>query len=279
MTISAKNIFLFLWIVCPYILVAQPAKIQFRDRLGDSTELVNTAVEPPKIKGPKVLTTELSAGVRLSTNGYSFLVDNGYIRSERFGQRNYDRFYDVRLFTFEVGEKLHAKEIKSSSGGLPGMMFQPSTYVLGKINNFYQVKLGYGRRQMIAGKPDPGTISMHWVYVGGFAAGLLKPYYINLGGYGEVKYSDSLVPDFVSPGLIIGKAPFSKGLDELKFVPGAFARTGLHLDFSTRRKFLIALEIGANGEIYTQKIPQMVGQDPKLYFLNFYASLQLGKRW
>lgn len=279
MPLSAKNILRLLLVILPQCLHAQQSKIEFRDRLGDTAELVNTAVAPPKIKGPKALRGELSGGIRLNTDGYSIFLDKGYIRSDMFGQRNYDRFYHVRLITFEISEKIHPKEMKSSSGGLPGMLFQPSSYILGKINKFYEVKLGYGRRQMIAGKPDPGTVSVHWVYQGGFAAGLVKPYYINLGGYGEVKYSDSIAPDFVSPGLIIGKASFSKGLDELKFVPGVFARTGLHFDFASRRKGLIALEMGVSGSIYTQKIAQVVGQDPKQYFLNFYAALQFGKRW
>jgi len=279
MTISAKIILAALVLVVPQVLWAQPSKIKFRDRLGDSTQLVNTAEELPRIKGPEALTGELSVGIRLNTDGYGLVIDKGFIPSGDFGQRNYDRFYHVRLITFELSEKNHAKEIKSSSGILPGIISSPGSYVLGKINNFYQAKLGYGIRRMIAGKPEVGNISIHWVYAGGFAAGLIKPYYLNLGGYGEVKYSDSLAPDFVSPGLIMGKAPFSKGLDELKFVPGAFARTGLHFDFSSRRKFLLALELGTSGEIYTQKIEQMVGQDPKVYFLNFYATLHIGTRW
>jgi hypothetical protein len=41
----------------------------------------------------------------------------------------------------------------------------------------------------------------------------------------------------------------------------------------------MALEVGVNGEYYTNKIEQMVGQDPKALFLNFYASVQFGKRW
>jgi hypothetical protein len=37
------------------------------------------------------------------------------------------------------------------------------------------------------------------------------------------------------------------------------------------------LEIGINGEAYTQKIQQMVLSDPKSMFLNFYAGLSFGK--
>ncbi len=253
MKIKAKYIFVLLVAVSPVWTWAQPSKIKFRDRLGDSTKLVNTATKPPKVKGPRALRGELSGGLRLYTDGYGIFVDKGYLKGgEQFGQKNRDRLFHVRLLQFELSERKHPKEIKSNNG-MPGIGFAQNSYILGKINNFYQFKLGYGRRQMIAGKPDPGTISIHWVYVGGFSAGLLKPYYLNLQSSGETKYSETNEIAFISPGNILGKASFSKGLSELKFVPGLYLRTGLHFDFATGRKGLMALEVGGSGEFYTQK--------------------------
>lgn len=279
MKIKAKYIFVLLVVVVPVLSWAQPSKIKYRDRLGDSTKLVNTAIKPPKVKGPRSLRGELSGGIRLYTDGYGVFVDKGYLKGgETFGQKNRDRLFHVRLLQFELSERKHPKEIKSNNG-VPGFGFQQNAYILGKINNFYQFKLGYGRRQMIAGKPDPGTISIHWVYVGGFSAGLVKPYYLNLQSSGETKYSENNEIAFISPGNILGKASFTKGFDELKFVPGFYLRTGLHFDFATGRKGLMALEVGGSGEFYTQKIAQMVGIDPRAYFFNLYASLQFGKRW
>lgn len=279
MKIRAKNILFLLAILLPFGLFAQQSKIKYRDRLGDSTQVVNTAVKPPKVKGPRPLRGELSGGLRLNTDGYGIFVDKGWLKGgDEFGQKNRDKHFHVRLLQFELSERKHPKEIRSNNA-LGGIGLQPSSYILGKVNNFYMFKIGYGRRQMIAGKPDPGTISIHWVYLGGFSAGLVKPYYLNLQRNGETKYNDTIVRDFISPNNIIGKAPFTKGLNELKFVPGLYAKTGLHFDFASRRKGLMALEVGASGEYYTQKIMQMVGQDPKALFLNFYASLQFGKRW
>jgi hypothetical protein len=279
MKLRAKYIFSLLAVLFPLSIWAQQSKIKFRDRLGDSTQLVNTAIKPPKVKGPKALRGELSGGIRINTDGYGIFVDKGWLKGgEAFGQKNGDRFYHVRLLQFEFSEKKHPKEIRSSSV-LPGGVFQPSSYILGKINNFYQFKIGYGRRQMIAGKPDPGTISIHWVYMGGISAGLVKPYYLNLYNLGETKYSDSIVRSFISPNNIMGKASFTKGIGEIKFVPGVHFKTGLHFDFATGRKGIMALEVGASGEFYTQKIVQMVAQDAKQYFLNFYASIQFGKKW
>ncbi len=278
MRLSSKKILLLLIGVIPISLYGQQSKIRFRDRLGDSVIVVNTAVKPPKVKGPPPLRGELSGGLRLYSDGYGIFVDKGWIKGDEFPNNKESRFYHARLLQVELNERKHAKEAKSNNA-FGGLGLEPSSYILGKINNFYTLRVGYGRRRMIAGKPDPGTISIHWVYVGGLSLGLLKPYYLELKALGETKYTDSLVNDFTTPGNIIGKARFSKGLSEIKFVPGAYVKTGLHFDFAHKRKGLSALEVGASAEIYTQKIEQMVEQDPRAVFFNFYASFQLGKRW
>jgi hypothetical protein len=279
MKMKAKKILFLSAFLLPVGLMAQVNKIKYRDRLGDTTVLVNTAVKPAKIKGPAPLRGELSGGFRLNSDGYAVFVDKGWLRGgEQFGQNNADRFYHVRLLQVELSERKHPKEMRSN-GGLGAIGMQSSSYILGKINNFYTLRIGYGRRQMIAGKPDPGAISVHWVYLGGFSAGLVKPYYLKLHSLGETKYADSIARYFIAPGNIVGRSGFNKGLNEIKFVPGAYVKSGLHFDFASRRKGLIALEVGASAEFYTQKIEQMVAQDPKSLFFNFYASLQIGKRW
>src|SRR5690606_10323382 len=99
---------------------AQRSKIEYRDRLGDSITLINTAEEKVRLKGPKALRGEFSGGFRLNSNGWGLFVDKGYLRGgEAFGQINRDKFFQVRLFQLELGEIRHPKEI-SSSFGLPG---------------------------------------------------------------------------------------------------------------------------------------------------------------
>ncbi|MFT4061761.1 MAG: hypothetical protein QM642_05305 [Edaphocola sp.] len=253
--------------------------MKYRSRLGDTTLLVNTAVKPPAIKGPSALRGELSGGIRLNTDGYGLFVDKGWIRdNDKYGKPNKDKLFSVNMLQVELLEHKNAKEVGSSNAS-GGANISTSSYILGKINNFYSFKVGVGRRQLIAGKPDPGTFSLHWVNVGGFAAGLLKPYYLNIYGLGTVKYSDSIAEDFVSPGMIESKAGFGTGLGETKFIPGIHLKSGLHVDFASGRKSLMAIEAGVNGEYYFGKIQQMVLQDPKSLFLNFYASIQFGGRW
>jgi hypothetical protein len=270
---SAKYILLFLIFCMPLLAWAQPSKIKFKDRIGDSTTIVNTAYQAPKIKGPKPLSSEISFGIRAKSDGYGIFVDKGWHRGgDEFGSYFKDKLYHVRLLQLEIEEHKHPKEYRSRNN-----VNYASSYILGKANNFYTVKLGYGRRQLLAGKPDPGTISLHWVYVGGIACGIVKPYYLYINNE-ETKYTENEKREFVNPLNINGAVGFLKGwnFDDLKFVPGFHAKTGLHLDFATKKRNKLAFEIGANGEYYTSKVLQMAYNDPKALFYNFYASIQFG---
>ena len=240
-------------------------------------------VKKPLVKKPKSIANELSFGIRLNTDGWSIFADRGYVVTEETKYR--EMFHDVRVFQAELGERKHPKEIRSTINGDPQ---RTKPFVYGKVANFYPFKLGYGKRKMIAGKPESGTVSVHWVYVGGLALGLEKPYYIqamvldrNTGRFSQetIKYSEETKEPFLTEELIVGAAGFSEGLKEIKFVPGVQAKTGLHFDFSQRKKTKLALEIGLNGELYTRRIQMMANQKALPYAANVYASVQFGKRW
>jgi hypothetical protein len=278
MTRIAKYILMSCVILLPFRLLAQRSKINYRDRLGDSTVLVNTAVKPPKIKSPPGLTSEFSGGIKINSDGYGIFLDKGWLKGgDNYGQENKDKLFNVRVLEFELIERKDPKEKMSNNA--PGIFsFGSNAYILGKINKFYAAKLGYGNRKLIAGKPESGTYSLHWVYLGGVSVALLKPYYLNIYGEGDVKYNDTAFDQrFISPNEIQGRASFFKGFNELKVVPGFYFKTALHLDFSNKRKTLWAMEVGINAEAYTQKIEQMVASDPKSYFVDLYAAFSFGK--
>jgi hypothetical protein len=230
----------------------------------------------PKPKGPKPITRELSFGPRLNSNGWGIFADLGKVRTD--DEKHRDMFYNIKLFQFEFDEIKSPKEVKSDNvDAAPGV--SPKPFIYGKINNFYTVKIGYGFRKMIAGKPESGTVSVHWVGVGGLTVGLLKPYYLNVAGAGLIKYSDSTKSEFLSQSDIIGSGGFGKGLGEIKIIPGLHAKSGIHFDFSKNRKTVLAAETGIDAEIYTKSVPIMANQKAVPYFLNAYLAFQFGRRW
>lgn len=260
-------------------VMAQPIQYKYRDRLGDSVRLVDLNEPPERIKRAPLLTKSLSGGVQVRTDGWALFMDMEFLYGHAdFGNQNYNTHFQERLVELSFGEIKHPKEVKTNSN-VPGMPFEPGGYILGKINSFYQANLGYGYRRLIAGKPDNGTVSIHWTYLGGFSGGLLKPYYLNLMNQGLAKYSKDIESDFIAQSNIMGKAKFSEGLDEVEFVPGLFLKTGLHFDFTKRKKALMGIETGLTASYYFKEVPQMVGQDVQQLFYSFYLSIQIGGRW
>lgn len=239
---------------------------------------VKTALPQFKIQKPKPLSREFSVGARLNTDGWSVFADKGYVKSD---EKESNKFYNIRLFQVEFTEHKSPKEIKTVST-VSSSSDKSKAYKFGKINNFYALKLGYGFRKMLAGKPDPGTVSIHWVYAGGISIGFLKPYYIQAytqqgEGPKPIKYDDNQ-QEFLNPNYIVGRAGFFDGLGEMKIVPGIHAKTALHFDFSLSEKRVLAIETGINAELYTQKMQIMALIKAQPYVVNGYVSLQFGGR-
>ena len=229
---------------------------------------------PPK-KIPNIK-HEVSVGFRLNTDGWSAYSDIGRVKA--LDTRRSDMFYKVRIWQVELTEKKDPTEDKSTSE-IGAASSGSSKYIYGKINNFYALKLGLGFRRMIAGKPDPGAVSIHWLNLIGVSLGMLKPYYLNVYNDGAIKYTPSTESDFLNQQLIEGNAGFSKGLGEMKFIPGGHFKSALHFDFSTNRKNAIAVEVGVDAEYYSQAIALMANQTGTPYFVDAFLAFQIGRRW
>lgn len=231
------------------------------------------------------LTQEMAAGFRLNSDGWALLVHRGFIKTE-------DADHPHTSFVwFDLSEKKSPKEKRVLNENFsvvnPGEP-KPTTYKYGKINNFYQFKLGYGNSKPISGKLDKKSVTIHWTYGAGLSIGLLKPYYLDiLVPEGSVyvrkydKYTEKNRESFLdlnNQGTIVGGASFTKGIAEIKFRPGLALRSGFYFDYAASRKSLLGVELGASAELYTQKIPIMVNTGSS-YFFNIYADIRFGKRW
>jgi hypothetical protein len=241
-------------------------------RSTDTTKKSPHALVVPKPKGPKPITHEMSVGFRLNSNGWSGYADLGHAKTK--DMKHIDMFHNVRFWQLEVTEKKDPHEYKSTSSNGSGT----NTYIYGKINNFYGVKLGRGYRTLLAGKPDPGCVSIHWVNAGGVSVGLIKPYYLNVYP-NTIKYTEGTQSDFLNQGIIEGSAGFGKGLNEVKIDPGFHLKSALHFDFSANRKNVIAIEAGMNFEYYSTAVQLMANQSAVPYFFDIFAAVQFGRRW
>lgn len=249
----------------------------------DSTAKPVPLPRPPLIKKPKPITKEFSLGLRLNTDGWSFVFESGKAKAQ--DMKRIDQFHDVRILQFEFNERRNPKELRMY--GWDRDRQSDKMYAFGKLNNFYSLKFNIGNRKMIAGKPYPKSISVHWVYAGGLTLGLLKPYYVDAytskdnGASFElesIKYTPENSPYFLNPLYVVGSSGFAKGIGETKIIPGLHLKSALHFDYTPDKFKVAAIEIGATAEFYTQKIEMVASQKAVPYFFNLYAGIQFGKR-
>lgn len=227
-------------------------------------------------KGPPPIKNEISFGYRLATDGWGIYTDYGMVRSKN--AKVADMFNEAHIIQLEIAEKKHPQQEKLTVQDVNGSVL--GKYIYGKINNFYGIKLGYGYSKLIAGKPDPGSVSIHWTNLIGGCLGMLKPYYLEVTtDPTTIRYTEDNRPYFLNQNNIIRSAGFSKGFGELKMVPGGQFKSMLHFDFAPTRNTVSAIETGISVEYYAEPIPLMYDKKANAYFFNAFVSFQFGKRW
>jgi ribosomal protein S24E len=221
-------------------------------------------------EGVIIFNKQNAFGAKLNTDGYALFYELGKAKS----------VVKTNLYWLEIGEHKHPREEKLTNS-IAGIIAIGNPFIYGKQNNFYFAKLGFGQQHIIGGKGNKNGVAVSAVYGLGFSAGLLKPYYLNVNNSAnqemDIKYEDNKAL-FLDDAQINGSSGFTKGFKEMKFVPGAHFRLGTRFDYGRYNDVLSAIEVGVQGEFYSQKMPIMVNSKEKNLFLNAYVSLVLGKR-
>jgi len=194
------------------------------------------------------------------------------------------------LWSLKFSEIKHEKQIKQQGSGKnnPGIG-NPTPYVFGKINNLYTLQLGYGKEKMILPGILDGNISLKFRYSGGLSLGMLKPYYLKLiytnytlpgqpSYIKEEKYSAANSDVFLSNN-ILGASKWSKVLNEIDYVPGAFFEMAFVLEPAKNKSFVQLITFGCNISYYAKALAIMADAKAYPYQANMFIGLSLGKRW
>jgi hypothetical protein len=215
-------------------------------------------------------------GLQLRSNGYGLFYELGRMRTPRF----------TNLYMIELTE---IKDIKEDKVSPVGNGTFNSSFVYGKINNFYQGKLGFGQQYILGQKGNKNGIAVMGIYQAGISIGLLRPYYLTIkdasGNKRDIKY-DSPDSALFFNGAIEGSAGFGKGWNELEMVPGAFIKTALRFDFGKFNEKVQAIQIGVSLEGYSKKIeimaPSFGGKEivnpRQLFFMGHIAFVFGGRK-
>ena len=207
-------------------------------------------------------------GVKLTTDGYGAFFEIGRAQTVKRGL----------LFQLDIGERKHPKENKQS------IFSNTSPEIFGKINFFYPVKLGVQKQFLLGNKGNKNGVCITGNVGGGFIAGFLRPYMVQVErtsglvyvGYDSPDSADRA--DFLIPGNHIGGPGFSTGWKYLKVTPGFYVKPALRFDYGKYNEMVSAIEVGLTGEYYTKKIPQLIWIKQKQFFFSAYVSIMFGRR-
>jgi hypothetical protein len=206
----------------------------------------------------------------------SFMIkDNGMGLSYIYGKRI--DFFNKKLYEISFSNIRHAKEVKVTNP----YYGSGKSFVFGKKNYPFDLKLGIGKQKKLFKKRDLGSIAIEYFYTYGGSLVLLKPIYydvlVPVGTYTmevkEEKFSSSVH----SPIDIYGKSSFFKGFREMQFVPGAYMKFGMSFEFSQRDDIIHALDAGIVFSAYIKKVEIMANIDNPQLFFNLFLCYRFGK--
>jgi hypothetical protein len=209
---------------------------------------------------------EKSLAILLNTDGWGL--------SYREGKRI--DYLNKKIFEIEFVTLRHPKEVKLSNP-----YYQtPGTFVFGKINSVFLLRGGIGHQHEIFKKADLGGVAIRYFYSVGPVIAFYKPiYYKILDPVSQNEFTIKVEKFDVKkhePSMIYGKAPYTKGLDETKLMPGLYAKGGFNFEYSKEDKVIHAIELGAQINLFPKEIPIMSTASNKAIYFSLFASYRFG---
>lgn len=209
---------------------------------------------------------EMSFAVLLNSDG----IGISYREAKRID------FLNKRFFEIEAGTLKHPKEYKISNP-----YTQSGSFVFGKLNSTFFLRGGIGRQHEIFKKADLGGVAIRYFYSAGPVIAFYKPIYYkvlyptsNVNEY-EIRL-EKFEASFSLPQEIYSRASFFKGFNEMKVLPGLFAKGGFNFEYSKEDKLIHAIELGAQINAFPKKIPIMAGSENNSLFFSLFVSYRFG---
>ncbi len=228
---------------------------------------------------------ELTFNVAIaSPRNFSFGIRSGKLIS-------YDR---TRFWTLTLGDIRHSRERKINPERVNFSNQRVSrSYVFGKQNQLYALRLGFGNRHYISEKARERGVAIGYSYEIGPSLGILKPYYLELDAnrpdnpneYIDIRYTEDNANQFLNQPSIFGGSAWTLGLDELSLRPGVHAKFATHFGFGAFDETAKSLEAGILADFFIGDTDIMVespltpGVTNSPLFLSLFVNLQIGKRW
>ena len=123
-----------------------PKKDKKAEKKEEKRKRTNAIIKQEE-EGVLAYNKQAALGLQLRTNGYAAFLELGRMKSPRF----------TNLYLLEVSEIFHPKEEKVPS---TDQNYFGGSFKYGKINNFYQAKLGFGQQYVLGQKGNKNGIAV-----------------------------------------------------------------------------------------------------------------------
>ena len=255
--------FIYILILFPLIFVGTPAISQF-----------DTEPEVDTLENMILYNKQKTYGVVLHSLGLGL--------NYRTGKRL--SIFKTRMLEFEFVYMKSYKQVKM----INPYVINSKRYIYGKSNDAFFIRGGFIWKKLLNRKPtDEGArgVEVRLTYGGGLSIGIAKPYYLyiikDINGNGE---TFSIVPERYDPDKhsntdIYGRAPFSKGFNEITVHPGLHLKGGLNIEFGTKNTKIKSVEVGAAIDILPMGMTIMYSEADQMIFPTVYLNILFGKRF
>jgi hypothetical protein len=222
----------------------------------------------------------ISLSGKLNTDGWGL----GIVYFKRNSNQN------IRFAQLHINALFHEKETSIKNNlNLYNFTEKQMPFVFGKVNSIYTLHMAFGKQWSLLPNIASGHTSLHWRFALGPAMAVVKPYYLNLiyrtqqptapPYLSEQSYYNDTQQAFLTLGNIYSGSKWTKGWNELNFVPGLHVESSLVLEPNIATNFVQYFHVGINAALYTKALTLLAQNKAYPYQINFFIGMGLGKRW
>lgn len=218
------------------------------------------------------LRNESFFGVNINSHGWGFSYRKGKHLTGTM----------KRMMDFDYVSYRHPKEVKLQNQSASN---NSKSYYYGKLNNAAFLRVGYGIQKVIFDEELPGALEIKLNYYAGASLGLLKPVYLEIYKQSlAIPDRYELVTEKYNPEThfaenIYGRAPFLRGINELKFNPGVYGKFGLSFEYGADQEVIRNIETGLILDFHPKAMQVMAFNTNNPFTFSFYVAVNWGKRW
>jgi hypothetical protein len=177
-----------------------------------------------------------------------------------------DRIFHT--FGLDIANVKHPKEHRYPS-------IQGSTFIFGKTNYLYTMRLRYGQEVVLFLKDTQQGVQINVGAGAGPSFAFVAPYFIQDANFDFVKYNPNV---HTNPAFIAGPGKLFQGLGQSETVLGLNGRANITFEFGAFKNSVAGLEIGLIFDLYGKEIVLVPTQDNRSFYPAGFIQLFWGRR-